>query len=171
MHFNGIDAESDDQLTTQIKTLMGKFRAIHMGMIIACKREHNVNFHNVAVLHQIARKGSMTVGEISHFLDVSSAAVSQSLDKLVHTGFVLRVENPNDRREKLLKLSNQGNDLINELHSRGTMWIEELRSSLTENEKDKLTNCLVLMNSKLEHMEIAAAEPELNIPKKEEKQC
>src|SRR5829696_9442802 len=58
-----------------------------------------------SILMQLHHKGSCGMSQISERFDVSAAAASQLVDKLVQAGYIERTEDPNDRRAKLLDLS------------------------------------------------------------------
>lgn len=66
----------------------------------------------VKVLQLISRTESHSVGDVSVFLDVSGAAASKTVDKLVRGGWVRRIEATPDRRATELFLTNSGKKLL-----------------------------------------------------------
>ncbi len=71
---------------------------------------------------------------ISDLLQVSPAAASQLVEKLVVNGLLERSENPNDRREKIINLSPKALNLIEEGINVRTLWVEELINNLNQDE-------------------------------------
>ena len=53
-------------------------------------------------------KGSISQGELCRTLKVSAAAVAVSLRRLEQQGMIMRLKNPSDLREKLLRLTPLG---------------------------------------------------------------
>lgn len=66
----------------------------------------------VKVLQLIARTETHCVGDVAVFLDVSDAAASKTVDKLVRGGWVRRIEAKPDRRATELFLTNSGKKLL-----------------------------------------------------------
>jgi DNA-binding MarR family transcriptional regulator len=61
-----------------------------------------------ALLGCLLDKGSISQGELCRTLQVSAAAVAVSLRRLEQQGMILRLKNPSDLREKLLRLTPLG---------------------------------------------------------------
>ncbi len=58
-------------------------------------------FSTLMTLH---KQGTCAISEIAEELGVSTAAASQMVDRMVNDGMILRTEDPNDRRVKLVSL-------------------------------------------------------------------
>ncbi len=61
-----------------------------------------------ALLGCLLDKGTISQGELCRKLQVSAATVAVSLRRLEQQGMILRLRNPNDLREKLLRLTPLG---------------------------------------------------------------
>src|SRR3972149_11846607 len=61
-----------------------------------------------SILMQLHHKGLCGMSEISERFDISNAAASQLVEKLVHAGYLERAEDPSDRRAKVLNLTDKG---------------------------------------------------------------
>ena len=61
-----------------------------------------------ALLGCLLDKGSISQGELCRTLQVSAASVAVSLRRLEQQGLILRLKNPGDLREKLLRLTPLG---------------------------------------------------------------
>ncbi len=66
----------------------------------------------VKVLQLIARTETHSVGDVAVFLDVSDAAASKTVDKLVRGGWIRRIEAKPDRRATELFLTSSGKKLL-----------------------------------------------------------
>ncbi len=64
------------------------------------------------VLMLLNTKGSMTVGEIAGWLNVSPSTASEHLDRFVEAQLVERRVNPEDRRQVLVGITGEGKRLI-----------------------------------------------------------
>ncbi len=66
-----------------------------------------------ALLH-IYHAGECRVSEIGGLMGSSKAAASQLVDRLVQQGFVQRVEDPHNRRVKMVRLTGKSQELISQ---------------------------------------------------------
>jgi DNA-binding MarR family transcriptional regulator len=71
----------------------------------------------LSALSVVERQGVVSIGELGAKLDFSLANASLLVDKLVCNGCVTRVENVQDRRHKLVQLTDKGRALVNELRT------------------------------------------------------
>ena len=67
-----------------------------------------------SILMQLHHRGNCAIGDISERFDVTNAAASQLVEKLVQSGLIQREEDPNDRRAKLLNLTEKGREFIHQ---------------------------------------------------------
>ncbi|MBE7560192.1 winged helix DNA-binding protein [bacterium] len=65
-------------------------------------------FRQVSLLVLIETKGGHLVGDIVHFLGVSYAAASQTVDKLVKMNLLTLESDPRDRRVKRISVTEKG---------------------------------------------------------------
>ena len=79
---------------------------------------------------------------------VTNAAVSQVLEKLVQQGFVLRTEDPQDRRHKVLVLTAEGKQIAQESQMERQKWLVQLINSLSPDEKELIDSALRLLINK-----------------------
>ncbi len=62
------------------------------------------------ILMQLNSQHQCGISDISSRMEITSAAASQLVDKLVQSELVARTEDPQDRRAKQLKLTPKGQD-------------------------------------------------------------
>jgi DNA-binding MarR family transcriptional regulator len=88
------------------------------------------------VLRQLQYQ-SLTIAEVAAYLSITHSAASRAVDRLVRDGFISRMENPADRRQKLLTLTAQGSALIRDLESKFAAGVEFLAASLSPQEQEQ----------------------------------
>jgi DNA-binding MarR family transcriptional regulator len=106
-----------------------------------------------SILMQLHYKGACGMSAISERFDVSAAAASQLVDKLVQAGYIERTEDPHDRRAKLLKLSKNGVRLVDSGIQERYRWMDELASKLSAAEQTKISEALTILTEAARQME------------------
>ncbi|MFT4188673.1 MAG: MarR family transcriptional regulator [Aeromicrobium sp.] len=71
--------------------------------------DSDISFSQARMIFCVARgREPLTISEIAHGIGLSTAAAGRNVDQLVKLGFVERHENPDDRRIKLVSLTEAG---------------------------------------------------------------
>src|SRR5687768_11751 len=109
-----------------------------------------------SILMQLHHKGVCGVSDISERFDITNAAASQLVDKLVQSGLIQREEDPQDRRAKLLDLTDKGQDLIQQGIEERYRWVDQLAERLTAEERVQVSEALDIMTRAAQELE---AEP------------
>jgi DNA-binding MarR family transcriptional regulator len=115
-------------------------------------RESGLSMSHLGAIFHIHQIGSCGVTEIGEHLGVTSAAASQMLDRLVQQGFVLRTEDPEDRRVKQIALTTQGQKILSEGIRAREIWLGELAETLSESEKETITSALSMLIAKVNQL-------------------
>lgn len=87
-------------------------------------------------------RDSFCLADISESTGASMPAVSRAIDSLVRKGFVSRVEDPDDRRRRLLSLTDEGHKVTNSALMGRAVGAVKLAMSFTEEELDELGTLL-----------------------------
>lgn len=98
-----------------------------------------------SILMQLHHKGACGMSEVSEQFEITPAAASQLVDKLVQGGLIVREEDPNDRRARLLNLTDKGRQLIRQGIEERYRWVDELADKLTPEEKTKISEALLAL--------------------------
>jgi len=98
-----------------------------------------------SILMQLHHKGPCGMSDISERFDISNAAASQLVEKLVQAGYLARAEDPNDRRAKLLTLNAKGQKLMAQGVEERYRWMDELVKNLSVEEKAKVSEALTIL--------------------------
>ena len=91
------------------------------------------------------RRGPLTVAAAASCLMVSHSAASRAVDRLVRDGYVLREENPDDRRQKLLTLAPQGLALVGEMEGIAIDRLERMADVLSDDEREQFRTLMSQM--------------------------
>ena len=106
-----------------------------------------------SILMQLHHKGSCGMSEVSERFDISAAAASQLVEKLVQAGYLDRAEDPSDRRAKLLTLSLKGKELIQQGTEERYRWMDDLTSKLSAEEQKKVVEALNILTKAAQTMD------------------
>ncbi len=98
-----------------------------------------------SILMQLHHKGACGVSDISERFDITNAAASQLVDKLVQAGYLERDEDPSDRRAKVLVLSSKGANLLQQGKNERHRWMDELTKNLSADEQRKIIEALDIL--------------------------
>lgn len=112
-----------------------------------------------SILMQLHHKGACGVSDISERFDITNAAASQLVEKLVQGGFIKREEDPIDRRAKRLNLTDKGRKLIQQGIEQRYGWMEELADRLTAEERAKVNEALNIMTEAAKELEGETLQP------------
>ena len=112
-------------------------------------QEHNLSNSQMMSLFHLLHNKSVSLNNLANFLGISRPAVSQLVDKLVRSGLVERIPNPEDKRGKLLELTDKGMELTEKgklvNHKLGL----DLVNSLTEDELPIIQKSIEIILEKL----------------------
>ena len=98
-----------------------------------------------SVMMQLHHKGACGMSEVSERFEITAAAASQLVDKLVQSGFIKRDEDPQDRRAKVLNITDKGRELIQRGIEERYRWVDQLVEKLSAEQKAKVSEALVLL--------------------------
>lgn len=102
--------------------------------------EEDLSFSQVAALHIIDQAQAVSIQVLSERLNLSLSATSRLIDGLVKTDFVDRVEDPENRRSKIVTLTRHGIDFQNKLSIERVQVISATASSLPSTISKKILN-------------------------------
>ncbi len=115
-------------------------------------RREGLSMPQMFALRHVYYKGACNVSELSERLSVTHAASSQMLDRLVQQGLILRSEDPQDRRNKQIILTEKGRRMLRESTQASQRWLRTLATSLTVEEMGKISEAFDILLKKLSQM-------------------
>lgn len=129
-------------------------RALHERLHFA--KSLGLSMPQFSILIQLHFRGVCGMSEVSERFEITPAAASQLVDKLVQSGLIRREEDPHDRRAKCLDLTDKGRQLIQRNLEERYRWADELAEKLTAEERAKVTEALNIMNRAAQKLETEA---------------
>lgn len=111
------------------------------------------------ILMQLHYRHNCGVSDLSERFDITNAAASQLVDKLVQGGLIQREEDPNDRRAKLLNLTEKGRGLIQRGMEERYRWVNQVAAKLSPEERAKVAEALEIMTQAAKELEAETVHP------------
>jgi len=144
------------QFTQSIRSWMDVFMSRSMRGWGLFAKSLGLSMPQFSVIMQLHHRGACGMSEISERFEITPAAASQLVDKLVQSGYVAREEDPHDRRAKLLNLTDKGRAIIQQGIEERYRWVDQLAEKLTADERAQISEALKIMTRAAEGLE---AEP------------
>ena len=117
-----------------------------------------LSMSQASVLFQLSRRGSRCgVSDIGDRLGVTSAAASQLLDRLVTQGLIERAEDPEDRRSKLIELTERGREITERAMEGRHQWFTSLAEAMTASERATVVKGLNILTRVISERDPGAA--------------
>lgn len=106
------------------------------------EKENNLSMPQMRTLLHIRNHQINGVCDIGCHMQISSAAASQLLDRLVQQELIVRTEDPADRRVKKLGLAPRGEQIFQQFEQYAKARFEELINTLSKEEQTQ--TCIIL---------------------------
>ncbi len=142
------------QFTNSIRAWMDIFMHRSMRGWGRFAKSTGLSMPQFSVLMQLHYRGACGMSRISEGYDITPAAASQLVDKLVQSGLIQRVEDPVDRRAKLLSLTDKGSGLIQQGMEERYRWVDELEEKLSVEERIRISEALDIMTHAAQELEL-----------------
>lgn len=120
------------------------------------------------VLTFLYHGGTCSVSAIGQRMEVSGAAASQLIERLVQAGLVERSENPADRRARRIVLTAKGREVVERGIAERYRWLDELVANLDEPRRRAVLAALLLLVQAEQKLPASALEPPGGEPQRSE---
>jgi DNA-binding MarR family transcriptional regulator len=117
-------------------------------------KQHGLSTPQIHALMYIYHAGECQVSDISALADVSNAAASQLVERLVQQDLVERREDPANRRTKILRLSEKGKGLIRDSVP-PNHFLMEVMASLTTDQRETVQAAFTILAQTARRMQIS----------------
>jgi DNA-binding MarR family transcriptional regulator len=141
------------QFSQSIRSWMDVFLQRSMGNWWRFARSTGLSMPQFTLMMQMYHRGTCGMSGISERFEITPAAASQMVDKLVQSGFIVREEDPTDRRAKTLNLTTKGRELIEQSIEERFRWVDGLGEKLTPEERVQVGEALELMTRAAQELE------------------
>ena len=146
-------SKADRELGYRLGAVLLRCLSSDGGSAIRVIDESGLSFQQVKVLMTLAgAEDSPSVKQVADGVGLSLPTVSRAVDGLVKRDLVIRTEDPDDRRQRMLALADSGRELANRIIAARIEGLGQFAASLTDEERESLEGALELL---LERDEIA----------------
>jgi DNA-binding MarR family transcriptional regulator len=105
--------------------------------------ELDVSITQMKTLHVLADGGSeLSVKELSDRLGLSLPGASRIVDALMRRGWLERREDPDDRRMKRVRITDEGRKVLDRIEAARLAGLEDYAASLTPEQRNRLSSAL-----------------------------
>ena len=144
------------QFTGSIRSWMDIFMHRSMRGWGLFAKSTGLSMPQFSIMMQLHYRGACGMSEISERFEITPAAASQLVDKLVQGGYIQREEDPHDRRAKLINLTDKAKMIVQQGIEERYRWVDQLAEQLTPTERTQISEALDIMTRAAEGLE---AEP------------
>ncbi len=144
---------SDFEATKAILDWSAIFMRLSMNDFLRFSRSTGLSWMQMAVLMHLHYKGPTEVMACGELLQLSPAGASQMIERLVQQGLAQRSEAPDDRRVRLVHLTDAGRQLVDESIEAQQRWLKPLLATLTEEQRAAATETLRLLTAQATRLE------------------
>lgn len=102
-------------LDTPIEIFTRKLFSNIIERLAVISNDKNLTFSQMAALHVIDREKKININSLAELLNLSTSATSRLINDLVEKDFIQRIEDPENRRSKILSLSEKGIEFMDKL--------------------------------------------------------
>jgi DNA-binding MarR family transcriptional regulator len=105
--------------------------------------ELDISITQMKSLHVLVDSGSeVSVKELSDRLGLSLPGASRMIDALLRRGWLERREDPDDRRMKRVRITDEGRKVLDRIESARLAGLEDYAASLTPEQRTRLSSAL-----------------------------
>ncbi|MCU0507940.1 MAG: MarR family transcriptional regulator [Anaerolineae bacterium] len=144
---------NDFEATKAILDWSAIFMRLSMNDFLRFSRSTGLSWMQMAVLMHLHYKGPTEVMACGELLQLSPAGASQMIERLVQQGLAQRSEAPDDRRVRLVHLTDAGRQLVDESIEAQQRWLKPLLATLTEEQRAAATETLRLLTAQATRLE------------------
>lgn len=94
------------------------------------------------IVGRLAFNEGISQAQLAGLLDMEPITVSRHVDRMEAAGLVERAPDPQDRRVRLLNLTDKGRALLPRMRKLALAIMDEAQDGLSERERETLLNCL-----------------------------
>jgi DNA-binding MarR family transcriptional regulator len=145
--------ESSSAFLNALSALSETIRRLSMRDFLLFVKKAGLSVTQMGVLIRIHQAGPCAVSDVAAHVDVTNAAASQMVEKLVQQGWLKRSEDPNDRRSKQVALTNRGSDLVEQSMASGQRWMVGLAKSFSAEQQAEIIHALGLLQNAVQNIE------------------
>lgn len=100
----------------------------------------------LSILRRLRLEGAATAASLATAEHVSHQAITQTLSKLKHAGLVEAAPDPEDGRQRLISMTEMGNDLLDSVNESRNAWLAHaIEANVSDSELPALDKAIELL--------------------------
>ncbi len=107
-----------------------------------------ITLPQLLILGFLEKSKETKMTDLAHFMSVSTAAMTGSIERLVKYGYTVRESEPGDRRVVKIKLTSKGKDIIKKINCQRRQMIIDIFAKVSEHDRSDYLRVL----TKIEEM-------------------
>lgn len=135
-----------EELVLRLREWMDVFMVHSMHELFRYVRGTGLSMPQFNVLMALYYRENCAVSDLSERMEITLAAASQLVDRLVQSGLLERVEDPQDRRSKRLSLTPKGRDMVETGIKLRFRWMDDLVKHLEIEEIRQINQVIVRLS-------------------------
>ncbi len=120
----------------------------------------DITMSQAKALYLLSVRPGATMSSIAAELGVGASAVSGLVDRLVAQGYVERKEDPGDRRQQLVSITDAGTATLDSMREMRTAVTLRLLKGLGGDELEALRTSLIALDREIQRLDAADADPD-----------
>lgn len=137
----------------EMQQWFGVFARFTMRDFLAWAHQYGVSMPQISVLMRLYYRGPTSILVIRQELYGSRAAASQLVEKLVQMGLVERSEDAGDRRVKNIRLTAEGQRMVEQGIAARRRWMDDLGEAFSPQEQEQFAGMLARLNQAASQLE------------------
>ena len=138
-------SEFADQVTEMMPTIMREFYKHESSGLEKIK----ITLPQLIVLNILTRESELSMTDLAGYINVSTAAMTGIVDRLVRDGYVVRGSVDGDRRIVKVSSTPKGNKAAKSALEHQRKMVEKLFSVLSEEEREEYLRILTIVRDRL----------------------
>ena len=123
-------------------------------------KRQSEDFYNIkitlpqyVVLEIVHKYGEIKMTDIAHHMDISTAAITGIVGRLVRDGYVTRITDPRDRRIVKIRMMQKGSSMVKGALVQRKKMVAEIFGVISEKERNEYLKILVHIKDHLKNVE------------------
>ncbi|MDF2484048.1 MAG: putative transcriptional regulator [Herbinix sp.] len=102
----------------------------------------NIGLPEHHILIYLSKNDTVNQDAIAKHYSIDKGTIAKSMNKLEEKGLIIRTDNPNNKREKQITLSDKGYSILSDMQKTTDEWYSSVFEGLSKDEIDQLSGIL-----------------------------
>lgn len=142
-------AMSLSEFADKLNEMMPVIMKHHMKTQLSDMMESKITFPQMVILNILHEKGESKMTQLANAVNVTTAAMTGVVDRLVRDGYAQRTSDENDRRVVKVNVTKKGAGLIERINKHKKAMIMDMFGKITQKEREEYLRILMHI---IEHM-------------------